>query len=155
MFKGVIAVAPAHDVLEHLAEHFHGAMSFALHGLTGLPFILVLAGFGSAFYLYMVRPELTDWIQQKFAGLYDVMVRKYLFDEIYQSVLMRGSRNLGTALWKYGDAGLIDGLMVNGTARLVGWFAAITRQVQTGYLYTYAFAMIIGLLILLTWFVAR
>ncbi len=83
------------------------------------------------------------------------MVRKYLFDEIYQSVFMRGSRNLGTVLWKYADAGLIDGLMVNGTARLVGWFAAVTRYLQTGYLYTYAFAMIIGLLILLTWFVAR
>jgi NADH-quinone oxidoreductase subunit L len=103
----------------------------------------------------MVKPELPDMIQQKLAVLYDIMVRKYLFDEIYQSVFMRGSRNLGTALWKYGDAGLIDGLMVNGTARLVGWFAAITRHVQTGYLYTYAFAMIIGLLILLTWFVAR
>jgi NADH-quinone oxidoreductase subunit L len=154
-FKGVIAVAPAHDVLKQLGEHFHGAMSFALHGLTGLPFILVLTGFGSAFYLYMVKPELPDMIQQKLAVLYDIMVRKYLFDEIYQSVFMRGSRNLGTALWKYGDAGLIDGLMVNGAARLVGWFAAITRHVQTGYLYTYAFAMIIGLLILLTWFVAR
>ncbi|HOW77323.1 MAG TPA: NADH-quinone oxidoreductase subunit L, partial [Candidatus Competibacteraceae bacterium] len=154
-FKGIIAVAPAHDVLKHLGEHFHGAMSFALHGVTGLPFILVLAGFGSAFYLYMVKPELPDLIQQRVAVLYDIMVRKYLFDEIYQSVFMRGSQNLGTVLWKYGDAGLIDGLMVNGTARLVGWFSAITRQVQTGYLYTYAFAMIIGLLILLTWFVAR
>ena len=154
-FKGIIAVAPAHDVLKQLGEHFHGAMSFALHGLTGLPFILVLAGFGSAFYLYMVKPELPDLIQQRVAVLYDIMVRKYLFDEIYQSVFMRGSQNLGTVLWKYGDAGLIDGLMVNGTARLVGWFSAITRHVQTGYLYTYAFAMIIGLLILLTWFVAR
>ena len=154
-FKGIIAVAPAHDVLKQLGEHFHGAMSFALHGLTGLPFILVLAGFGSAFYLYMVKPELPDVIRQKVALLYDIMVRKYLFDEIYQSVFMRGSRSLGTVLWKYGDAGLIDGLMVNGTARLVGWFSAITRHVQTGYLYTYAFAMIIGLLILLTWFVAR
>ena len=83
------------------------------------------------------------------------MIRKYLFDEIYQVVFMRGCRSLGTVLWKYGDAGLIDGLMVNGTARLVGWFASVARQLQTGYLYTYAFAMIIGLLILLTWFVVR
>jgi len=155
VFKGVITVAPAHDVLKYLAEHFHGAISFALHGVVGLPFVLVLAGFGSAFYLYMVKPDLPDLIQQKFAVLYDIMVRKYLFDEIYQSVFMRGSQNLGTALWKYADAGLIDGLMVNGTARLVGWFAAVTRHLQTGYLYTYAFAMIIGLLILLTWFVTR
>jgi NADH-quinone oxidoreductase subunit L len=155
VFEGSIFVAPARDVLEHVAEHFHGAMSFALHGLTGLPFILVLAGFGSAFYLYMVKPELPDRIQQRFAKLYDIMDRKYLFDEFYQAFFMRGSQNLGTVLWKYADAGLIDGLMVNGAARLVGWFAAVTRYLQTGYLYTYAFAMIIGLLILLTWFVAR
>jgi len=154
-FGSAIFVAPEHDVLAHLKEHFHGAMSFALHGLTGLPFILVLAGLGSAFYLYMLRPDLPDLIRQRLAALYDIMNRKYLFDEIYQSVFMRGSRNLGTVLWKFGDAGLIDGLLVNGTARLVGWFSSVVRHVQTGYLYTYAFAMIIGLLILLTWFVAR
>ncbi|NMQ18190.1 NADH-quinone oxidoreductase subunit L [Candidatus Competibacter phosphatis] len=158
VFDGPIVVSPAHNVLEHLREHFHevgGAFNFALHGVIGLPFILVLIGLGSAFYLYMIRPDLPDLIQRKFATLYDIMVRKYLFDEIYQAVFMRGSRSLGTALWKYADAGLIDGLMVNGTARLVGWFGAITRQVQTGYLYTYAFAMIVGLLVLLTWFVTR
>jgi len=155
VFEGAIQVAPDHNVLEHIAAHFHGAMNFALHGLIGLPFVLVLAGFGSAYYLYMMRPDLPDQIQHRFAGLYDVMIRKYLFDEIYQVVFMRGCRSLGTVLWKYGDAGLIDGLMVNGTARLVGWFASVARQLQTGYLYTYAFAMIIGLLILLTWFVVR
>ncbi|MDS4058706.1 MAG: NADH-quinone oxidoreductase subunit L [Candidatus Contendobacter sp.] len=155
VFEGVIAVAPAHDVLEHVAGHFHGAMNFALHGVTGLPFVLVLAGFGSAFYLYMMKPELPDRIQQRFATLYDIMNRKYLFDEFYQSFFMRGGRNLGTVLWKYADAGLIDGLMVNGAARLVGWISSVVRHLQTGYLYTYAFAMIIGLLILLTWFVAR
>ncbi len=155
VFQGVIAVAPEHNVLAHVAEHFHGAMSFALHGLTGLPFILVLAGFGSAFYLYMVKPELPERIRQFFAPVYNLLENKYYFDEFYQRFFAKGSRDTGTALWKYGDAGLIDGLMVNGTARLVGWFAAVTRQVQTGYLYTYAFAMIIGLLILLTWFVTR
>ncbi|MDG4550943.1 MAG: NADH-quinone oxidoreductase subunit L [Candidatus Contendobacter sp.] len=155
VFEGVIAVAPAHDVLEHVAGHFHGAMNFALHGVIGLPFVLVLAGFGSAFYLYMMKPELPDRIQRRFAKLYDILDRKYLFDEFYQSFFMRGGRNLGTALWKYADAGLIDGLMVNGAARLVGWVSSMVRHLQTGYLYTYAFAMIIGLLILLTWFVAR
>ena len=158
VFDGPIVVSPEHNVLEHLREHFHevgGAFNFALHGVIGLPFILVLAGLGSAFYLYMMRPDLPELIQRKFATLYEIMVRKYLFDEIYQAVFMRGSRGLGTVLWKYADAGLIDGLMVNGTARLVGWFGAITRHVQTGYLYTYAFAMIVGLLVLLTWFVTR
>ncbi|QQS54529.1 MAG: NADH-quinone oxidoreductase subunit L [Candidatus Competibacteraceae bacterium] len=158
VFDGPIVVSPEHNVLEHFKEHFHevgGSLDLALHGVIGLPFILVLAGLGLAFYLYMMRPDLPELIQRKFATLYDIMVRKYLFDEIYQAVFMRGSRSLGTALWKYADAGLIDGLMVNGTARLVGWFGAITRQVQTGYLYTYAFAMIVGLLVLLTWFVTR
>jgi NADH-quinone oxidoreductase subunit L len=154
-FGGSIFIAPEHNVLAHLEEEFHGPRSFALHGLFGLPFILVVAGFLSAFYLYMLKPELPDLIQQRFATLYDIMNRKYLFDEIYQSVFMRGSRNLGTALWKFGDAGLIDGVLVNGSARLVGWVAAVSRHLQSGYLYTYAFAMIIGLLILLTWFIAR
>ena len=152
-FKGIIAVAPTHDVLQKLGEEFHGAMSFALHGITGLPFILVLAGFASAFYMYMVNPALPALIQQRCAKLYDIMVRKYLFDEIYQAVFMRGGQGFGKVLWKFGDAGLIDGVMVNGSARLVGWFSAVVRQVQTGYLYTYAFAMIIGLLVLLTWFI--
>jgi NADH-quinone oxidoreductase subunit L len=153
VFEGVIAVAPEHNVLEHVAEEFHGAMSFALHGLTGLPFILVLAGFGSAFYLYMVKPDLPERIRQRFAPVYDILDNKYYFDQFYQRFFAKGSCETGTVLWKYADAGLIDGLLVNGTARLVGWFAAVTRHLQTGYLYTYAFAMIIGLLILLTWFV--
>jgi len=155
VFEGAIAVAPEHNVLAHVAEHFHGAMSFALHGVTGLPFILVLAGFGSAFYMYMVKPDLPERIRQLFAPVYVILDNKYYFDNFYQRFFAKGSRETGAALWKYADAGLIDGLMVNGTARLVGWFAAVTRHLQTGYLYTYAFAMIIGLLILLTWFVTR
>jgi len=155
VFQGAISVAPAHDVLKHVAEHFHGAMSFALHGLTGLPFILVLLGFGSAFYLYMVNPTLPAQIQQRFAPLYTLLDNKYYFDCFYQWFFAKGSRETGATLWKYADAGLIDGLMVNGTARLVGWVSSVVRHLQTGYLYTYAFAMIIGLLILLTWFVTR
>ncbi len=155
VFQGAITVAPAHDVLKHVAEHFHGAMNFALHGLTGLPFILVLLGFGSAFYLYMVNPNLPAQIQQRFAPLYTVLDNKYYFDRFYQWFFAKGSRETGATLWKYADAGLIDGLMVNGTARLVGWVSSVVRHLQTGYLYTYAFAMIIGLLILLTWFVTR
>jgi NADH-quinone oxidoreductase subunit L len=155
VFKGVIMVAPEHNVLAHLADHFHGAMSFALHGLTGLPFILVLAGFGSAWYLYMARPDVPERIRQLAAPLYDILDNKYYFDQFYQRFFARGSCKTGTVLWKYVDAGLIDGLLVNGTARLVGWVAAVTRHLQSGYLYHYAFAMIIGLLILLTWFVTR
>ena len=154
-FGDSIFIAPEHNVLEHLQEHFHGAMNFALHGLTGLPFILVLLGFGAAFYLYVLKPELPERIRQRIAPVYEVLANKYYFDSFYQRFFAKGGRETGTLLWKYGDAGLIDGVMVNGTARLVGWVAAVARHLQTGYLYTYAFAMIIGLLILLTWFVAR
>ena len=99
-------------------------MSFVLHGMTGLPFFLVLAGFGSAFYLYMVRPDTAgpDPAALRRAVRHPGS-RKYGFDDFNQAVFVRGSQNLGTALWKYGDAGLIDGLIVNGSARLVGWFA--------------------------------
>jgi NADH-quinone oxidoreductase subunit L len=155
VFENIIYVAPTRDVLAQLAEHYHGALSFAVHGMLNLPFLLVVAGAVSAWYLYLRRPDLPGQIQARLAGLYDVMNRKYLFDEIYQVVFMRGSQRLGGVLWKYADAGLIDGVLVNGTARLVGWFAAAARHLQTGYLYHYAFAMIIGLLILLTWFVTR
>jgi NADH-quinone oxidoreductase subunit L len=155
VFENIIYVAPARDVLAQLAEHYHGALSFALHGMMNLPFLLVVAGAVSAWYLYLWRPDLPGQIQARLTGLYDVMNRKYLFDEIYQAVFMRGGQKLGGVLWKYADAGLIDGVLVNGTARLVGWFATVARHLQTGYLYHYAFAMIIGLLILLTWFVAR
>ena len=155
VFENIIYVAPTRDVLAQLAEHYHGALSFAVHGMLNLPFLLVVAGAVSAWYLYLQRPDLPGQIQTRLAGLYDVMNRKYLFDEIYQVVFMRGSQRLGGVLWKYADAGLIDGVLVNGTARLVGWFAAVARHLQTGYLYHYAFAMIIGLLILLTWFVTR
>ena len=155
VFKGVIMVVPKPNILGHLAEHFHGAMNFALHGLISLPFILVLAGFCSALYLYMIRPDLPARICQIAAPVYDILNNKYYFDRFYQWFFARGSCEIGTVLWKYVDAGLIDGLLVNGTARLVGWVAVVTRRLQSGYLYHYAFSMIIGLLILLTCFVIR
>ena len=154
-FGNSIFIAPEHNVLEPIREEFHGPMNFALHGLTGLPFILVLLGLGAAFYLYILKPELPERIRQRIAPIFEILDNKYYFDSFYQRFFAKGSRETGTVLWKYGDAGLIDGVMVNGTARLVGWVAAVARHLQTGYLYTYAFAMIIGLLILLTWFVAR
>lgn len=118
VFKGVIFVLPEHNVLEHLAEHHHGALGFALHGLTGLPFILVLAGFGSAWYLYMMRPDLPDLVQQ-----YAAVMMSWIASICSTRSTSRSScvaARTRTVPWKYADAGLIDGLMVNGTARLVG-----------------------------------
>jgi NADH-quinone oxidoreductase subunit L len=152
-FGNSIFIAPEHDVLRHLESVFHNSISFGLHGLIGLPFFLVLAGFGAALYLYLIKPELPNLIKQRLYKIYNVMDHKYFFDEIYQSFFVHGGRKLGTALWKFSDAGLIDGLLVNGSAQLVVWFASVVRRLQSGYLYTYAFSMIIGLLILLTWFI--
>jgi NADH-quinone oxidoreductase subunit L len=158
-FDGAIVVAPEHAVVaalgEHFHEHFHGdPLSFALHGFLTAPFWLVVAGAVSAWYIYLKRPELAEVLRQRFAGIHTVLINKYGFDEFYQGFFAGGSRRLGQNLWKYADAGLIDGVLVNGTAHLVGWVAGVVRHVQSGYLYHYAFAMILGLLALLTWFVA-
>ena len=87
--------------------------------------------------------------------LYQLLAKKFFFDEVYQAVFARGSVGLGTALWRVGDVALIDGAAVNGSARAVGWLSGVMRRLQSGYLYHYAFAMIIGLSVLLAWYVLR
>ena len=154
-FDGAIQVAPEHDVVGRMGEHFHGPWSFALHGLAGLAFWLMLAGVASAWFIYMKRPDIAQSLRRRYGTIYDILNRKYGFDDFYQAFFAAGSRRLGQGIWKYGDAGLIDGLMVNGTAKTIGWFAAKVRYVQSGYLYHYAFAMIVGLLGLLTWMILR
>jgi NADH-quinone oxidoreductase subunit L len=157
-FKGVIVVAPAHDVLGHMAEHYHGQAAFVLHGLMMPPFWLALAGFLVAayafWYLWRRKPQIEQYLRIKWDWLYFILDRKYGFDELNQALFAGGSRGLGKALWNVGDRGLIDGLIVNGSARGVGWIAERVRNIQTGYLYHYAIAMILGLVVLLTIFVA-
>ncbi len=150
-FAGSIHVLPEHNVLGHLAEHYHGVGSFMLHGMQSLPFLLAVAGIVSAWYIYMKNPGIADAAARRFAFLYRMLVNKYGLDEFNQAVFAGGTRGIGRALWRIGDAAIIDGLLVNGSARVVGWFAAVLRQVQTGYLYHYAFVMIIGLLAFLSW----
>ncbi|MEJ2593417.1 MAG: NADH-quinone oxidoreductase subunit L, partial [Candidatus Thiodiazotropha sp.] len=152
-FKGVLYVLPAHDTLGHVGEEFHGATGMMLHGFLGLPFYLAMAGLFVAWYVYMKNPAIADKVKSALLPLYTLLDRKYWFDEVYQAVFAAGSRGLGKFLWLAGDRGLIDGLAVNGSAYSVGRLAAIVRHVQTGYLYHYAIAMILGLLLLLTWFV--
>jgi NADH-quinone oxidoreductase subunit L len=154
-FRGAIQVAPEHDVFRAVGEHFHGPLEFALHGLLAPAFWLVVAGATSAWFIYMRRPELADMLRRQFSGAYALLERKYGFDDFYQAFFAGGSRKLGRGLWKFGDAGLIDGVLVNGTASSIGWFAGVFRRVQSGYLYHYAFAMILGLLGLLTWIIVR
>ena len=152
-FGSAIKVLPQHDVLGKLGEHYHGPWGFVMHGVMGWPFWLALAGFITAWFIYMVRPQIADLIKRRLSWLYKLLDKKYWVDEIYLAVFGGGSRGLGKILWFGGDRAIIDGVMINGSARAVGRIAAITRRVQTGYLFHYAIAMILGLLLLLTWFV--
>jgi len=152
-FAGVIHVAPQHDVLAELGKHYHGPLGFIQHGMMGIPFYLAVAGLLVAWFIYMKQPVLADRIQAMAMPLYKLLDKKYWVDEVYQALFAGGSRGLGKLFWFVGDRALIDGLVVNGSAKSVGWFAGVARQVQTGYLYHYAIAMILGLLVLLAWFV--
>ncbi|MDO7597261.1 MAG: NADH-quinone oxidoreductase subunit L [Pseudomonadota bacterium] len=152
-FGSAIVVHANHDVLAEHAESYHGVMSFMLHGLTALPFWLAMAGIATAYYLYMMRPDIPAKLQQRFNWLYCILDNKYGFDSFNQTVFAGGARSFGNLLWQVGDRLLIDGFIVNGAAKTVGFTSKVVRHVQSGYLYHYAFAMIIGLYLLLTFFV--
>jgi len=154
-FEGSIRVARNHDVLRQVGEEFHGPAAFVLHGLTGPAVWLAAAGVALAWFLYLKRPDLPAQVRERAGPLYTLLENKYYFDWFNENVIAAGSRMLGTALWKGGDVALIDGAAVNGTARLVGWVASVARGLQSGYLYHYAFATIIGLSVLLAWLLWR
>jgi NADH-quinone oxidoreductase subunit L len=125
-------------------EEFHGLISYTLHGMTAAPFWLALSGIAAAWYLYRVRTDLPKRIAIAFGPLYALVERKYGFDELYSWLFAQGARVVGTGLWKGGDQRAIDGVMVNGSARLVGWFSGVVRLAQSGLIYWYAFMMIFG-----------
>jgi NADH-quinone oxidoreductase subunit L len=152
-FNGVIHVSPEHAGLAQVAEHYHGAPAFVMHAFGGPAIYLAIAGVATAWYVYMKKPELADSIRQRFNAFYTVLVNKYYADDFNEAVFAGGARGVGQLLWKIGDVLIIDGLLVNGSAKVVGLTAAIVRKIQTGHLYTYAFSMIIGLLFILSWFV--
>lgn len=154
-FGDSIFVLEQHDVLGQLGEGYTGVMGFILHGVMALPFWLALAGVVTAYYLYMMRPELPAQIKQRFIGIYNTLDQAYGFDTFNEKFFAGGSRKTGNFFWQLGDVKAIDGVMVNGTAKLVGWVAGAIRHMQTGYLYHYAFAMIIGLLVLVSWILAH
>jgi NADH-quinone oxidoreductase subunit L len=149
-FANAIVVAPAHNTLATIK--FEGIGPMVAHGLQSPPFLLMVAGFGLAWLLYIREPAWPAVIQARFRLAYDILNRKYGFDEAYQAVFAGGARLLGRVLWKQGDVKAIDGFLVNGLARAVGWFSGIIRHVQSGYVYHYAFAMILGLFLLITFF---
>ena len=152
-FKRAIHVAASHDTVGHFAEHFHGAAAMAMHGLTTLPFFLAMAGVVLAWFFYLVKPEIPAAIMRTFKPLHTLLENKYYFDKFNEVVFAGGSRLLGQGLWKGGDQGLIDGLIVTGAARTISLVAQASRLLQSGHIYMYAFSMIIGLCVLLSlWF---
>ena len=152
-FGDAIQVAPANDVLAEKAESFHGPFAFGLHAAVNPAFWLTVAGAVTAWFFYIIRPGLLPAINTRLAWGVRILQRKYGFDDLYNTGFAGGGRLLGRALWRGGDQGVIDGVLVNGTARTVGRLAAALRGGQSGFLYHYAFAMIVGLLLLLTVFV--
>ncbi len=152
-FGGAIFFSHEHAAVEHLAEEFHGAWAFILHGLTGPAFWLAMAGLATAWYVYTRQPDIANQARNRFAWLYRILVEKYGFDRFNEIFFAGGARGTGWLLWKVGDVVLIDGLLVNGSAKLVGWVSGVVRQLQSGYLYHYAFGMILGLLAFLSWFI--
>ena len=154
-FGDSIYVAPAHDVLQRLGEGFHGPAGFVMHGLSSPILGLAAAGVALAWYFYLVRPEIPGRLRERAGALYTLLDNKYYIDAFNERFIAGGSRALGRLLWRGGDVAVIDGAAVNGSARLVGWLANVARAVQTGYLYHYAFATIIGLSALLAWLLWR
>ncbi|MEW5789236.1 MAG: NADH-quinone oxidoreductase subunit L [Pseudomonadota bacterium] len=147
-FGHAILVTPNHGAMAELEHHFHGAMGMATHALITLPFWLAVAGVGMAWFFYMKRPDIPAAIQKRFALIYLILEKKYGFDDFNDWFFAGGARFLGGRLWRWGDVAGIDGTLVNGTARLVGHIANVVRHLQTGYIYHYAFAMIVGALLL-------
>jgi NADH-quinone oxidoreductase subunit L len=151
--KDAIAVdADKHPAMAELASLFHGPAQMALHGLMTAPFWLALAGVVTAWYMYLVNPALPTAIKRVFQPVYVLLENKYYMDWFNEKVLARGARALGTGLWKGGDEKMIDGALVNGSWKLVGWVSSLVRKAQTGFIYHYAFAMIIGIFVLISYF---
>ena len=150
-FGDSIVVAQDHDVLARLGESFHGSGGFVLHAFGGPAVYLAAAGAGTAWYLYLERPQLPHLWRQKMTGLYGLLENKYYFDDLYIKGFAAGGRRFGQFLWNKGDELIIDGVLVNGTANTVVRLAGVLKNLQTGYLYDYAFAMFIGLTAFLFW----
>ncbi|NIL93564.1 MAG: NADH-quinone oxidoreductase subunit L [Woeseiaceae bacterium] len=152
-FDNALYETERHDVIARMAADWHGSAGLVTHAFQTPIFWLAAAGVLTAWFLYLKRPDIPDTIQQKATGLYNLLVNKYYMDDLYIKGFASWGRSFGNFLWRKGDELVIDGVLVNGTANAVGRLAGVLRQIQTGYLYTYAFAMIIGLTMLLSWLI--
>nr|WP_297526083.1 NADH-quinone oxidoreductase subunit L [uncultured Roseateles sp.] len=140
-----------HHAMAELGEEFHGAAEMAVHSLKTLPLWLAFAGVVTAYVFYMLAPQIPATIARVFRPIVTILENKYYMDWFNENVLARGARALGSGLWKAGDQGVIDGVLINGSARTVGGVAGLVRLIQTGHLYWYALVMILGVVGLMTW----
>ncbi len=152
-FGQTITVLAHHPAMAELAQGWHGWVAYGLHGFVTVPFWLMIAGFVVAWYCYVANPGVPARIAGMVPGLYRLLDNKYYFDWVNEHIIARAVRALGRGLWQGGDRGLIDGVIINGSARVVAMVAAAGRLLQSGYIYHYAFAMIIGIMVFLTFFV--
>ncbi len=150
-FGETLTVAPEHGALAAVGEKFHGPAAFVVHAFSSPAVYLALAGAAVAWFVWLHRPGIAAEASERLSGIYRLLVHKYYADELYRKVFADGARGLGNLLWRTGDQVVIDGALVNGTANSIGRLAGIVRRVQSGYLYHYAFAMVIGLTALLGW----
>ena len=154
-FGDAIVVTEPHDVLAELGKEFHGVAAMMIHALRAWPFWLSVGGIAAAAFLYLKRTDLPQKLRVAFGPVTTLLDNTYYFDRFNDWFFAGGARLLGRGLWKGGDVAVIDGVLVNGSARLVGWFATIARKLQSGLIYHYAFTMIIGVFVLLTLWFAR
>ena len=155
-FKNAIFInLEKHPAMEELAKAFHGPVQMAWHALLTPPFWLALIGVASAYYMYLVNPALPAAIKKRFQPIYTLLENKYYLDWFNENVVSRAARAVGVGLWKGGDEAVIDGAFVNGSWKGIAWVSAVTRRMQTGYLYHYALVMVLGVFVLMSWFVWR
>jgi NADH-quinone oxidoreductase subunit L len=152
-FETLNKVNPEHKAMAEIASTWHGWLAYGLHAFQTLPFYIALSGAVVAWYCYVVNPKAPVAIAKVFSGVNVVLDHKFYFDWLNERVIAPAARGLGRGLWHKADEGLIDGVMVNGSAHLVGMVASVVRRLQTGYIYHYAFAMIIGLMAMISYFV--
>ena len=143
-----------HPAREEMAKDFQGPVAMALHGLGSPVFWLALAGVVLAWFFYMKKPEIPAALQKRFSFLYRLLENKYYMDWINENLIAPAARAVGRGLWKGGDEGVIEGVFVNGSAHAIARFAGVVRWVQSGYIYHYAFSMLLGVIVLMTYFVS-
>jgi NADH-quinone oxidoreductase subunit L len=153
-FGGTIQIMPQHEAMARMSMEYHGILAMMTHAVTTIPFWFSIGGIVTAWYFYLVRTDLPGKIKRAAGPLSILLERKYFIDEFYSWFFAGGARGLGRGLWKFGDVKVIDGFFVNGTARVVAGTAVLIRRFQSGYIYHYAFTMIVGVFVLMSFWLA-